>query len=333
MKKQTLFVGDCDNTLASMAIAHDPTAVLIDSANYQQFVDADCEFTGYTSLADLPKELSAFYQLLESVTDIVYCPPATWSDRKTVDVDNVTDSIQGLTEYCLYVVHKSNGNVCGLDLKKYNSNKFLKLPNARSSNARCLWIAGCSTTAGVGVESEQKYGTLLSDSLNLPVAFLAEPGASISWTAGQILRSDIRTNDIVVWGLTHPDRLSFWSEQEDQAIHINSQSTNQLIEKINLNSRTVNQLLIHKTNLVTALQKINEVVNFCHKIQAKLLIFNIHSTDSLNIHLGNINEFFVCPLHNNGYIDIGNDNRHPGPKQHQAYAKFCQATLKKLQYI
>lgn len=331
MKKITLFVGDCNESLCQTAKQFDSEAVLIDQSNFTNFTNSTSGFTGYTSLADLPKDLSVFYDLLNCADEIVYCPPNSWSDQKTVNLEDPTNSIQGLTEYYLYVTSKNKNNVVGLDLSNFDSTPYINLKTDRPSNDRSLWVVGCSTTAGIGVDDNERYGVLLSKRLNLPVSFLADPGSSINWAADQILRSDIQEQDIVVWGLTSEDRMSFWNPSTNKLMHVHSHSKD--VEQLKLSYKTINQLLVHETNLLSAIQKIYEVSNFCNKIKAKLLIFNIHSSNTLNLHLNNVKEFLVYLSTSNKYIDVGNDNRHPGPKQHQAYADFCHSALKQLKYI
>lgn len=331
MKKNTLFVGDCGESLCQTAKQFDSEAVLINQDNFTNFINSTSSVTGYTSLADLPKDLSVFYNLLNCADKIVYCPPVNWSDQKTINLEDPTNSIQGLTEYYLYVINKNKNNVVGLDLSNFDSSPYINLKTGRPSNDQSLWIVGCSTTAGIGVDDNERYGVLLSKRLNLPVSFLADSGSSITWAADQILRSDIREQDIVVWGLTSEHRLIFWNPSANELMHVHSHSEN--IEQLELSHKTINRLLVHKTNLLSAIQKIHEVSNFCNKIKANLLIFNVHSSNTLNLHLNNVNEFLVYLSTFDKYIDIGNDNKHPGPKQHQAYADFCHSALKQLQYI
>lgn len=328
MKKNTLFVGDCDESVMQTARQFDNNAVLIDSNNYNQFLESPTGMTGYTSLADLPKNLTIFCSLLDSADTIRYCPPVMWSDHKICNFEDVTLSIQGTTELYLYAINKLKKNVVGLDLTQFNIDPYLSLNDIRKTKDKQLWIIGCSTTAGVGVTEFERYGYLLSKSLDLPVSFLTQDGASISWGADQILRSDIKSDDIVVWGLTSENRLTLWDELLCRPKHVTANSDNS-----GLALTSINQFLVHKTNFFVAIQKILEVVNFCNKIQAKLLIINILSKTLLNLHLINIQEFFLYthPLGQN--LDIGSDNLHPGPKQHQAYADFCNIALKKLNYI
>jgi hypothetical protein len=330
MKKKILFVGDCDSAVATMAQDFDHTATLINTDNYQQYLQSTTGITGYTSLADLPKDLNIFISLLKVSDSIIYCPVTAWSDGKSADINDITSSMQGITEFWLYNIDKIKNNVTGLDVTKFDVTPYLSLADTRKTQDRQLWSVGCSTTFGVGVETTERYGYLLGKSLDLPVSFLAQPSSAISWAADQILRSDIKPNDIIVWGLTSENRLTLWDDIDKKNIHICPKSTKS--DSI-LSNSIINKLLIHKTNFSTAIQRVHEVVNFCNKINAKLLILGIYPSDSLTSHLNNIKQFFPYTYPFYQSIDLGSDNKHPGPVQHQAYADFCQSLLKKLCYI
>lgn len=327
MKKITLFVGDCDSTIAQIAQQFDNSAVLIDCNNYEKFLCANDGFTGYTSLAEFPNDRSTFYNVLTVADSIRYCPPTHWSDNKTIDVEYPESSIQGTTEFFLHTINKFKSNVIGLNFPNI-IDCYTELEDQRQTSGQQLWVVGCSTTAGVGVDPKNRYGNILTQSLNLPMSLLAQRSTSISWAADQILRSDIRANDIVVWGLTSENRLTLWDDLENKAVHVASTSNTKLFS-----TDIINRLLAHKINFVAAIQKILEVVNFCNKLKIKLLIINIHSSNSLNLHLHTVKEFFPYIYPHDKFIDIGNDNQHPGPLQHQAYADFCHSALKQLQYI
>ena len=108
----TVFIGDVDISLANAAKAHTPDAFLIDTKNYKSIIANDLtrHTTIYTSLGDLPNNLQALLDICTLADDIVYCPPIYWSDNKTADEFDPTDSVQGLTENFLLVLsqHKQN---------------------------------------------------------------------------------------------------------------------------------------------------------------------------------------------------------------------------------
>ena len=338
MSKITLFVGDVDDLVSASAKMHCADARLLDQKNYLTIFDVHPQdITMYTSLGDLPKDLTIVYQIFNHATEIIYCnKDSIWSDRHQLDIDNVTESMQGLTEYMLAQINKTSNKVKNLDLKKYQSDAYTLLIAQRSSNNQQLWVAGGSDVEGVGVDTQQRFGQLLADRLSMPVSFLAKAGSSIEYQADQILRSDILENDIVVWGIPTENRVPFWSEQLNQVLHLSINHRDQDINgKIDLSPAMLDKLLTNKNCFYQSLIHIYQVLNFCKKINAKLLIVGLTISDTLALHLYHVSNFInynVNPGITN-YIDLGNDHTHPGPKQHQAYADFCQAQLKKLNFI
>ena len=127
-----IYVGDNGKELAVATTAVDPTAFLIDHSNYKEFLDNPAnDVTIYTSLGDLPKipteqpviskYKNAVYNLLDLADNIFYCPPAVWSDNKSIDSFNITNSLQGLTEYILHGFKQQKNNVYNLDLTAYST--------------------------------------------------------------------------------------------------------------------------------------------------------------------------------------------------------------------
>ena len=332
----TLFVGDVGEYLAKLAKTHNPAAFLIDHSNYCEFLKniPKSQVTVYTSLGDLPNDLTIFNKIVSCATTIIYSPPTAWSDCKTLDLDKISNSIQGLTEFLLHINNKINKNVINLNLSQYNDQPYLALEDIRKSNDPQLWIVGCSFSHGVGVDANKRYGHILGKKLNLSVSYLTNGGTSICWAADQLLRSDIQKGDIVVWGLTNEYRFARWSDIAEELIHFTSVSYPEQIIKTTFSKSTINKLLVDKNNFSSAIQAVNQVNNFCKKIKAKLLIIGLMQTDALTMHLNKLTTYF--PYYNVNsldVIDVGSDNMHPGPLQHQLYADFCQSALKQLNYI
>ena len=185
----TLFVGDVCESLSRAALKHDPTAFLIDHSNYKNFLASTItkDITVYTALGDLPKNLEIFYNIAMLATEIVYAPPAKWTDSIAVDPTDPTVCVQGLTEIMLLLISE-HCTVTNLDLCYFNPT-INPLADLRKTENTQLWFAGCSFTYGVGVDSSQRYGQLVANHFNLPCSFLSKPGSSIAWAADQILRS------------------------------------------------------------------------------------------------------------------------------------------------
>jgi hypothetical protein len=306
-----LFVGDNDYRLAEQAKSTDPQAFLIDFGNYKKFLATDYtdNITVYTSFSDLPKISSTdavFFEVLKKADTIFYCPPDKWSDYS----DKFTwNNNQTITGYFLYHIKLLKNNVQGLDLTPYQNSEYLELTDSRRSEKQQLWIAGCSVSHGLGVSNHEKFGMLVSNKLDLPVSHLTKPGSSIDWAKDQILRSDIRKNDIVIWGLT----------QEVRAPKVINKK---IVAEDNPN------ILLNETSLYRAVTSVHQVVNFCRKISAQLILLPIICSEQLQMLICNLDEYHQLPYQTK-FLDLGTDKVHPGPIQHKIWADtICKQLLK-----
>jgi hypothetical protein len=304
----TLFVGDNNDNLAETAQKINPRAWLIDHNNYKNFLltEYNKDITVYTSFSDLPKITSTsatFFEILNKVDNIFYCPPTRWSDHS----DNfVWNNTQTITEYFLYQISLIKKNVQGLTLDHYCN--YLALTELRKTEKKQLWVAGCSIAHGVGVDNNKKFGELISNKLDLEVSYLTKGGSSIEWATDQILRSDIRKNDIVIWGLTQEVRAP---------MAVNGK----------VSWETDPDILLNETSLYRAVTGVHQVVNFCKKISARLLLLPIICSEHLQLQIHRLNEYHQL-LYRTQFLDLGTDNLHPGPVQHQEWADICVKLLK-----
>lgn len=306
----TLYIGDCTEELANNC----NLSVLIEKSNYKKIIEKSKtqNIVGHTSLADMGKitqDKSPFYELLMSADNIEYVPPAgCWSDHS--DKYQLTN-MQRLTEYYLYDINRLKKNVNGLKLDTWTKNvKYLELRDSRKNHDKNLWICGCSISDGDAVAPNESFGRIIADALNLPVNWLTMGGSSISWAADQILRSDIRPGDIVVWGLTSEYRISWWAGDEVDDVSL---FTFESIQKKGLEIYSEEDLLYK--SLIAA----NQVTNFCQKIGVKLIMIPLLASEVLRLYLCE-NPCYLEQPYQLRTIDLGTDNLHPGPIQHQAWA-------------
>jgi len=307
----TVFVGDNDYGVAEQAIKHDPAAFLIDHSNYKKFLSTDysTDITIYTSFSDLPKitdSSAVFFDVVKKADTIIYCPPSIWSDHSNKFSWN---SNRLITEYFLYHASLLKNNVQGLDLTTYHNSGYLGLADARKTDKKQLWIAGCSIPNGDGVLKNEKFGMLLSNMLDLPVSHLTMGGSSIEWAKDQILRSDIRKDDVVIWSLTQEVR-SPRAKNTKVTVELNP------------------EILLDETNLYRAVTSVYQVVNFCKNISARLIILPIICSENLQLLIHDLDEYYQLPYQPK-FLDIGTDKVHPGPIQHQVWAKFISKQLLK----
>lgn len=329
-----MFFGDADEKLSVLAKKYNQQAFLLEKSNYTSVIENKSDdLVFYTSIEDLV-DVDVFHQIVQSCSKIFYYRPKSQSQSQQPihKIDFKKDTIS-VIEYIL-CKFSADIDIVGIDNLHYNENNVRYLADSRKTVDSQLWSIGCSHTHGVGIDQNFRYGQLLANRLNMPVSFLTEPGSSISWAADQILRSDIKKNDIVVWGLTMPYRLTFW---EDQTFHINLHSP---LDKKALSLpyiKNIEKLLVSDHMYYDAVTHIDQVINYCQKINAKLLILGIRETLELNFYYRNTKEFFQFTKKEkwwfDDFVDFGTDNKHPGLKQHKLFAEFCYNKIKKLGYI
>jgi hypothetical protein len=307
----TVFVGDNNSELATTARKTDPSAFLIEHRNYKKFLSTNyaTDITVYTAFSDLPKITpndAVLFEILKKADVVFYCPPAKWSDHSD---EFGWNSNQAITEYFLYHAKLINNNVHGLDLTGYQNSDYLALTESRKTATKQLWVAGGSLPHGAGVSADERFGALISKKLDLAVSHLTKPGCSIEWAKDQILRSDIRTDDTVVWQLTPETRAP------------------KVINKKVVAEKNPD-ILLDETSLYRAVTSVHQVVNFCKKISAQLVIIPGGCSEHLQLLIHNLDEYYQFPYQTQS-LDKGTDNIHAGPVQHRVWAEIiCNHLLK-----
>jgi hypothetical protein len=315
----TLFVGDVTPYLATAAKEFHPEADLVTSGNVHDMADGKVY---YTSLGDF-HNYQDFCLVLEKADVLVYCPPDRWSD--TEQFSNKSN-MKYWTEFQIKAL-RSIKTITGLGPPAVPPSDFLNQPDFRKSPAPQIWSVGCSITHGIGVHPSQRYGQLISDRLNMPVSMLTCPGSSISWAADQILRADIRTDDIVIWGITSCSRFPVYSEQIGKIIHVNTSTFESELVPDLLKSSLLKRLLETQELQRQSLISIHQVINFCKKIKVKLILAGL-LVDPSDDFMDYICEYenYIALTNRHGinadtmFLDIGTDGSHPGPTMHAWYA-------------
>lgn len=301
-----LFVGDTTEDTAQAAQAVSADAYLITQENCQN----DHTGVAYVSLGDLDNE-DSFCSLLRRANKITLVDKDIWSDGKT---KKDPYSMAWQTINYIKIIEAQN--------------RFV--PTPRLSSQPCIWLAGCSTTAGQGLDfRRQRYGFLVAEELDLELIDMSESGSSIQWSAERILHSDICANDIVIWGITSTQRLPYYHNNE--LYHINHKfyeiERKWLQNYISIDELTSENLYHHN------LQSIRSVENFCDKIDAKLVKVSIHCSIDVSAACADDNFVFIHGEKGSdtksSYLDLGNDNDHPGTLTHQMYAQRILQHLEK----
>jgi hypothetical protein len=313
-----LYVGDTSEYLANIAKQHDPSAYLISNNN----IFVKHQGTAYTSIGDV--SIAEFFNLLSSASKIIYMPPKVWNDKKT---SSSPYSAAWITENYIRLV----ANLYNIPIENVPDQVTgVEALIPRKTPQRQLWVAGCSTTLGIGVDKDSRYQNILAHDLALAVTDLSQSGSSISWSRDQILKSDINKDDIVVWGITTKGRFLWFDGAK--ITHVGSRYYESDPE---FNNVVPLSLLDTPNRLYEALSSIQQVGNFCNKIGAHLILVNIH---------GNLELLAECAKHkgfvmihgkkgldfDSSFLDFGSDNRHPGPKTHRYYAQQILEKIKTL---
>ena len=199
---------------------------------------------------------------------------------------------------------------------------FLNLADSRKTDSYQLWVAGCSFAHGHGIQRDQRFGQLLAEKLNLPVSFLTRSGTSVSWAADQILRSDIKKNDVVVWALTGASRFTFLDDKNIQ-YHIGVANYKDFpIVKNYINEN----LLVSNHMLYESFTHICQVKNYLDKIEAEFILAVMplngqeHDLQTIDFTKDIKNSIVLFDQNDYSFIDYGFDRMHPGPLHHKWYA-------------
>jgi len=301
-----LFVGSTSELLGIAAANFNKLSKLILKDDIANINDIKI---GHISVGD--HNLTDFIYVISCATEIYYIDDG-W--------DNLTAKL--ITEYHLrlashkIIVHNINKKITLPD-------QMLALVDSRKEDSSQLWAVGCSFTTAVGVDNKDRWGTVLGDQLNLPVSFLAQASSSIQWAADQILRSDIRKDDIVVWGVTGVSRFPYYNN--NLVIHVNKAYYN---SNKSFNSLINEQLLVADHMTYCSITALEQVILHSQLIGYKLILMqfplNIESQELLMLNYLSQFDFFVHVYSSSTdkFIDYGTDNVHPGPKQHNHYAKL-----------
>ena len=339
----TVFFGDVYQSTADQAKAFDPQAYLVGAHNAETFLNSTGNLTIYTSLGDCPQNEDLVFKILDKADKIVYAKSVKWSDNKEVDYSDPTSSVKGLTEYILWYFKHHKKNVSNFDDDDYKHQDMLTLWDTRKSESTQLWIVGSSFCMGNHGIGKNAYPWLLSKDLNMSMSLLACNAASHEIMADQVLRSDIRADDIVVLSLNYEEKHVFWNSIKNTANILGPgwQSLPeevQRVEQLGYKKKEFDRFLFaNDTGFYKNYIHIHQVINYCNKVGAKLFLFGLYTSHRMNLALSDVPQFKLYKnklgIDQTEFVDYADDNKHPGTKQHRLYADFILSNLKALEYI
>lgn len=310
-------VGDIHSTLAEFARSLDPNAYLVTDKDLAK------SHTGtiYTSLGDL-NNVNNFYNLLIGSNRIIlHQPGPVWSD--------------GCNNNDRYSLAWHTDNLCKAAARQhsipletsYTDIIDIDRPAPRSNHEPHVWIAGCSTTFGVGIKPHEVYWRDIVAQLDMPYVVLAKPATSISWAADQILRADIRQGDIIIWGITNSFRFYWYRSHGSIAV---VQKYYDMYPEFAL--EVPKSMLGNDHWAYESIMAAQRVRNICEKLQVQLLLVDIHAEIDFIAQWPDHSSLVMINSLNslNGdfsFLDYGTDNSHPGPLTHKMYSNKIKQHL------
>lgn len=340
-----IVVGDVSKDLGDFARAYDARAVA--------WTPDHCSTTAYVSLGDV--DISTFLRILLSSDHIIYHDHLRpWSDTELKHLTDNVIYLLGLNgwgtrisrfpfesfvleENRLYRKHFDSDTKDLLITQKicqYDQENFIGLTNHRRSFAPQIWVAGCSIAYGLGVEQHERYASIIGNYFNLSMTNIAWPGSSIDFAADQIMRSDLRAGDLLIWGITGPQRYSWFENGLMQNIipkYIDKMSTSSAQKKL------LNLMAMDDSRVYLAQRHIEQVQNICDKMHCDLVMmyhehlgptatvepmknFLRQNLGFIDINQTVLDRYGAASVDSRHRIDVGTDGLHPGPRTHAVWA-------------
>ncbi len=173
-----------------------------------------------------------------------------------------------------------------------------------------LWVFGCSHSHGVGLKhNELRYGDIVAKTLQMPIKTITNPGSSTNWSLRHLINTDFDSDDIVVWQLTGPGRISVRQNNVISDVHLKATKNQHMLEYY-----SDQQLFFHHMSLV------NYGVRYLRAKSVKFVLLSILGKD--DTYYDYMNEFTSYPeyIYSPKFIDLGTDKLHAGPLSHNMLA-------------
>lgn len=297
------------------------TTRLLNGTNYQSIIDDTIVYDCHTSLEDL-EYTHVIMHVIEAADSITLIELS--ANSYSNDYYNFGTLVATLCDF-----KEKVENFDWVDNLSYsNFNKVLP----RETDDQIIWFAGCSYVFGVGVTAKQRFSSIVSKHFQLHETNLAAPGSSVMDASSRLLRSDIRSGDVVIVGLTSSGRFEYnnnWNLKSD----VYNKNTLKKAQGL-----TVDYFFSNTLPMINALH-IQAVINFCKKVGAKIIIVNLLDYNWSHAIFYKLDNYInLVPKNKTNteeflYLDLGDDNSHPGPKQHRYYADAIIQKINDLKYL
>lgn len=181
---------------------------------------------------------------------------------------------------------------------------------SKKHHSQTLWIFGCSHSHGVGlIDPDQRFGQLVAAHLNLPANFVTRPGSSVQWSLRHLINANIAKQDLVIWQITTPHRLTVYDHLPKEVVLAYSHN------RCLLDVFNDQQMFFHQCSLI------DHGVKFLRAKNIKFVMTSILNQQTLFYNYleeySKYPEYCYTPECN---IDLGTDHQHRGPLSHRAIA-------------
>jgi len=318
-----LIVGDVGVSTFQKSLEYDDNPILITDNNFNKYITNLGDSTFFTSLGDL--KIDNFIWLLENIDYVIYHKPIKWSNEEmwiyteqllsTIATRKPVENFTNINNDYRQVLNSSEFNI------------------KRKSSSEQIWFIGDSITAGSGVNNDEIYYHSLADKINLPHSVIATPGSSLVYQASSILMSDIKSNDVVIWGLTSSARIPYYNGEKIYHV-LPNWWTDPSLAKLpikELDHVIPFEYFLSKNIMYNSLVSIFQIINFCKKLDVKLLLGGFLTDYDTHLYLNHLNNYIqFYNEYSSMFYDVGTDNLHPGPKTHQLFANELYKLYTKL---
>jgi hypothetical protein len=181
---------------------------------------------------------------------------------------------------------------------------------------------GCSHTEGIGLHMNDRYGDIVSNSLNIPYLNFGRGGASVYfiYMANVLFHNKfIHKPKFVICQWPEPERYSLWFNQHSGPLCIVPESVNTVSENIQAlyKQRLLNPTLVYTENYF----HIQGIKLLCKKSNIKFIDFSLVNLDQHNTFYKN----FVSKHFENRNKDLTKTARdliHPGIETNKIIAEY-----------
>jgi len=289
-----------------------PQSTLVDSVNQ------DFEI-GHTSRQEFASDDEL--ELVLSKADQVY-----WIFPDKSEFSNANEYylfLEWLKKY-----HNEYGNICNFQDIQIDPYQWKpELPILTHEDAVFF---GCSFTAGVGIpDQKQRWSDIVSQHFGKNCINLGLEGSSNQYAFDLISNIKLRPGQIVVWQLTHLDRI-FYCNENYQLQHVGLSHTD------HPKRRCIIDVMTHEHMMYDLLCKVKLVVKLCRSIGCRFVFWVIDYKSDSTFSFTDLLYFYHFPEFIPAYalqdymVDSGTDGIHPGPNSNKIIAKSVIDQIERL---